>query len=82
MQGTIDLPVSWIINADGYDCTNGEETSRQGWSRLLDFVQNERLLLLRRTRGLFFGIPKAQLTEPQLAELLDILRNAGVRETR
>jgi len=80
-QGTVSLRSQWQVNELGYRCANGEETVDQPWSRLMDFVQDDHYLLLRRMRGSFFGIPKRQLDDAQLAGLIGLLRSAGVKET-
>jgi hypothetical protein len=79
-QLSLGLPVEYEIDANGFGAVNEQGTSTLTWDRLYDFVQDRRLLLLRRTRRVFFALPKAQLSNEQLETILACMRGAGVRE--
>ena len=79
-QLSLHLPVEYGIDAKGFRAANAEGTSTLTWDRLYDFVQDRRLLLLRRTRRIFFVLPKAQLSSEELESILAYLRGAGVKE--
>jgi hypothetical protein len=78
-QLSLDLPVEYEIDTEGFRVANTEGAMRLTWDRLYDFVQDGRLLLLRRTRRIFFVLPKAQLGSEELETILAFLRGAGVR---
>ena len=79
-QLSVGLPISYEVDEESFRATNDEGISNLRWERLFDFVQNERLLLIRRAKALFFILPKAQLTESELAGVLVALRNGDVHE--
>jgi hypothetical protein len=79
-QLSLGVPVEYEVDATGFRAANEQGTSTLTWNRLYDFVQNRRLLLLRRTRRIFFVLPKAQLGREELDAVLACLREAGVKE--
>ena len=79
-QLSLGLPVEYEIDATRFRAANEQGTTTLAWDNLYDFVQDRRLLLLRRTRRVFFVLPKAQLSGEELGTLLGRLREAGVKE--
>ena len=79
-QLSLDLQAEYEIDTNGFGAANAEGTSTLRWDRLYDFIQDRRLLLLRRTRRIFFVLPKAQLSSEELETILACLRAAGVKE--
>lgn len=79
-QLSLGLPTTYELDASGLRAANRQSTSTLVWSDLADFVQDGRLLLLRRTPRLFFVLPKAQLASEELDALLTLLRGVGVKE--
>jgi uncharacterized membrane protein YhaH (DUF805 family) len=80
-QLSLGLPVTYEVDGQGFHAANEQSTSTLAWDKLCNFVQNDRLLLLRRTATLFFALPKSQLAHEDLDALLALLRQAGVKES-
>ena len=79
-QLSLGLPAEYEIDAKGLRAVNEQGTATLTWDRFSDFVQDRRLLLLKRTRRVFFILPKAQLSGEELQATLTYLREAGVKE--
>jgi hypothetical protein len=79
-QLCVGLPIEYEIDANGVRASNEQGTATLTWDRFSDFVQDSRLLLLRRTRRVFFVLPKGQLGSDELETILACLRQAGVEE--
>jgi hypothetical protein len=79
-QLSLGLPVEYEVDATGFRAANEQGTSTLTWNRLYDFIQDRRLLLLRRTPKIFFVLPKTQLGGEELETILAFLRQAGVKE--
>jgi len=77
---SLELPATYKFDDQGFCAANDQGTANLAWDRLYDFVQDRRVLLLRRTRRIFFILPKSQFTEEELGELVSCMRKAGVRE--
>ena len=77
---SLGLPISYEVDEVSFRAASDEGTSNLRWEKLFDFIQNERLLLIRRARAVFFILPKAQMTGAELMDVLTALRNGGVRE--
>ena len=71
-------PVHYDFNTDGIKAANERETSDLLWEHILKWDENDRLLLLSRTRLTFFVLPKAQIAPETLADLRAALIAAHV----
>ena len=80
-QLALALPAEYEIDAHGFRAANEIGVSTLPWDRICDFVHDGRVLLLRRTRRIFFVLPKAQLSSEELTTTLAYLRAAGVKES-
>jgi hypothetical protein len=79
-QLSLGLPIEYEIDSNGLRAANEQGTATLTWDLFHDFVQDRRLLLLRRARRMFFILPKAQLGSEQLETILACVREAGVKE--
>ena len=79
-QMSLALPITYEIDNDGVRAANEQGTATLTWDRFSDFVQDRRLILLRRTPLAFFILPKAHLSSDELETILACLRAAGVQE--
>jgi hypothetical protein len=77
-QVSLGLPVTYEMDETGLSAANAKSTTNLVWGDLTDFVQDRRLLLLRRTRRIFFPLPKSQLDQEQLSAIFTLLREGGV----
>ena len=80
-QMCMDLPIAFEIEEGGFRASNDQGSSHLIWDNILDFLQNDRILILRRSKLLFFIIPKQQVSNAQMSALVGILREAGVKES-
>jgi hypothetical protein len=77
---SLERPMTYEFDDQGFRAANDEGTANLAWDRLYDFVQDRSVLLLRRTRRLFFILPKSQFTRDELVQIVSCMRKAGVRE--
>lgn len=77
---SLDRPATYEFDDQGFRAATNEGTADLRWSRLYDFVQDRRVLLIRRTRRIFFILPKSQLSSDELGQIMAHMREAGVRE--
>ncbi|MEO6387108.1 MAG: YcxB family protein [Croceibacterium sp.] len=80
-QMWIGLPITYEMDEQGLRAANQQSTSSLPWDTFCDSIQDERVLLLRRTTRIFFILPKAQLTVQDLTSISSLLRGAGVKES-
>ena len=77
-QPLMSAPVLYDFNANGIKVVNERETSDLLWEHIVKWDENDRLLLLSRTRLTFFCIPKSQIAPETLAALRAALIAAQV----
>ena len=77
--GTLALPTHYSLSADRFRARYSEGTSDHPWTRFCDYVDEGKVLMLRRTPGFLFIIPKHQLSEQQLDDLFALLAQVGVK---
>lgn len=81
LTGTMELPTHYDLTAASFKASYGEGTSVHPWSRFLDYVDDKQVLLLRRTLGFMFVIPKRSLTPQQLQDFHTLLSEVGVKRS-
>ena len=64
----------------GVRASTAEGIATWPWANLHDFVQDGRVLLIRRARMVFVIVPKAQLDRETLEAVIAMLRAHGVKE--
>ena len=77
-QPLIAAPTTYAFTAEGIRIHNERESSDLLWSHIQNWMENDSLLLMARTRLTYFPIPKAQLRPETLAALQQALMDAGV----
>ena len=76
--GIDGLATAYRWNPDGLHVANSLGTSDLAWSHFMGWLENDGTFLLIRTPGTFFGIPKAQVAQGDLAAFRDGVIAAGV----
>ena len=79
LTGTMALPTHYSFSADRFRANYSEGSSDHPWTRFCDYVDEGKVLMLRRTPGFLFIIPKHQLSEQQLDDLFALLAQVGVK---
>ena len=79
LTGTLALPTHYSVSSDRFRAKYDEGSSDHPWTRFCDYVDEGKVLMLRRTPGLLFIIPKHQLSAQQLDDLFALLAQVGVR---
>jgi len=78
-QPSASAPYEFSFDTHGMKAVGEFETSNLPWSHIMSWLENERMLVLAKTRITFFCLPKAQLGEANLADLKQCLVTAGVK---
>nr|WP_248291667.1 MULTISPECIES: YcxB family protein [unclassified Novosphingobium] len=79
-QPSASSPYQFSFDSEGLHSVGPFETANLPWSHISGWLENDRLLLLCKTRLTFFCLPKAQLGEANLAALKQCLNLAGVKQ--
>ena len=77
--GTVSLPTRYRFTDEGMQAEYEEGNSHHGWNRIIDFLLDRRVLMLRRTDAMFFLIPVSQVAPDQLSELFGLLERVGIK---
>jgi hypothetical protein len=77
--GTVDLPTDYDLTPERFKSKFAQGESMHPWTQFVDYLETEQMLLIRRTAGLFFGIPKNQLDAETLARVQTLLQTVGLK---
>jgi hypothetical protein len=78
-QLSLGLPALYEIDEEGLRGGNEQASVKLPWNAIRDFVEDGRLLLIRRTSRIFFVVPKSQVAKEQLRAVMTYLGEAGVK---
>ena len=76
--GIEGLATVYRWNSEGVHVANTLGTSDLAWSRFMGWRENDATYLLKRTPGMFFAIPKSQITQADLAAFRASVIAAGI----
>ena len=79
LTGTMELPTTYQLSQERFRASYSEGTSDHPWTRFLDYVDAGSVVMLRRTPGFMFIIPKHSLSAAHLDELLTLLVEVGIK---
>jgi hypothetical protein len=80
-HGTLMLPNVHRLTHDRFQTRYEEGSSDHPWSRFMDYIDAGTVLILRRTAGFVFIVPKHQLSVQQLDDLIALLAQAGIKSS-
>ncbi len=77
--GTMELPTTYHLTPERFKASYAEGTSDHPWSRFIDYLETDTMLMLRRTPGFMFLFPKRCLAAEQLDQFRALLTAVGVK---
>ena len=78
--GTLGAPAHYTFDNHGFTSENEDGLSKVAWFRLYKWTEDHRLVLMYRTQGVFYVIPKTQMVVEVLDNLLATMVAAGVKK--
>lgn len=78
--GMLDAPVRYTFDDHGFTSENEEGLNKLAWARLYKWAEDDRLLLMYRTQGVFYAVPKTQVDPALIDSLREALVAADVKQ--